>query len=94
MPSYCQEFSFFSRFKAELLENGIFESIEEADSKVFSYIEGCYNRIRLLSGSGCRSPLEFEGFFETKTNGNTFRVLKYLTISKTSIAGKLLINPI
>jgi transposase InsO family protein len=52
--------SFFSRFKAELVENGIFESIEDARSEVFSYIEGYYNRIRLHSGIGYRSPLEFE----------------------------------
>jgi transposase InsO family protein len=36
----AQAESFFSRFKAELLENGKFESIEQAKSEVFSYIEG------------------------------------------------------
>ncbi len=56
----AQAESFFSRFKAELVENGIFESIEDARSEVFSYIEGYYNRIRLHSGIGYRSPLEFE----------------------------------
>jgi putative transposase len=56
----AQAESFFSRFKAELVENGIFESIEEARSEVFSYIEGYYNRIRLHSGLGYKSPLEFE----------------------------------
>lgn len=44
--------SFFSRFKAELIEDGVFESIEDAKSEVFSYIEGYYNRIRRHSGLG------------------------------------------
>jgi putative transposase len=56
----AQAESFFSRFKAELVENGVFESVEDAGSEVFSYIEGYYNRIRLHSGLGYQSPLEFE----------------------------------
>ena len=56
--------SFFSRFKAELIEGGIFTSVEEARSEVFSYIEGYYNRIRLHSGIGYKSPLEFEKHLE------------------------------
>jgi transposase InsO family protein len=56
----AQAESFFSRFKAELVENGIFESVEDARSEVFSYIEGYYNRIRLHSGLGYKSPLDFE----------------------------------
>ena len=56
----AQAESFFSRFKAELVENGIFESVEDARSEVFGYIEGYYNRIRLHSGLGYQSPLEFE----------------------------------
>lgn len=50
--------SFFSRFKAEL--------VEEARSEVFSYIEGYYNRIRLHSGLGYKSPLEFEKQLDLK----------------------------
>ena len=42
------------------MENGIFESVEDARSEVFSYIEGYYNRIRLHSGLDYKSPLEFE----------------------------------
>ncbi len=56
----AQAESFFSRFKAELVEGGIFESVEDARSEVFSYIEGYYNRIRLHSSLGYKSPLEFE----------------------------------
>ena len=48
----AQAESFFSRFKAELLENGKFESVEGARSEIFSYIEGYYNRIRRHSSLG------------------------------------------
>lgn len=56
----AQAESFFSRFKAELVEGGIFESVEQARSEIFSYIEGYYNRIRRHSSLGYVSPLEFE----------------------------------
>lgn len=56
----AQAESFFSRFKAELIEGGIFESIKEARTEIFSYIEGYYNRIRRHSALGYKSPLEFE----------------------------------
>ncbi len=56
----AQAESFFSRLKAELLENGVFESVEQARSEVFSYIEGYYNRIRLHSSLGYQSPNQFE----------------------------------
>ena len=56
----AQAESFFSRFKAELIEDGTFESIEEAGTETFSFIDGYYNRIRLHSGLGYKSPLEFE----------------------------------
>jgi len=62
----AQAESFFSRFKAELVENGIFESVEVARSEVFSYIEGYYNRIRLHSSLGYKSPLEFERQLQLK----------------------------
>ncbi len=48
------------KFKVELVENGRFESVEQARSRVSSYIEDYYNRIRRHSGLGCLSPLEFE----------------------------------
>lgn len=56
----AQAESFFSRFKAELIEGGIFESVEQARSEIFSYIEGYYNRIRRHSSLGYVSPMEFE----------------------------------
>jgi transposase InsO family protein len=45
----AQAESFFSRFKAELIEDGVFADIEQARSEIFSYIEGYYNRVRLHS---------------------------------------------
>ncbi|MDQ3712177.1 MAG: IS3 family transposase, partial [Acidobacteriota bacterium] len=48
-------------------ENGIFESVEQAKSEIFSYIEGYYNRIRLHSSLRYKSPLEFEKQLEMKT---------------------------
>lgn len=68
----AQAESFFSRFKAELVENGIFESIEDAHSEAFSYIEGYYNRIRLHSGLGYKSPLEFEKGLNIKQRSESF----------------------
>lgn len=37
--------SYFSRFKAELLEGGAFETIEDARTELFEYIEMYYNPI-------------------------------------------------
>ena len=65
----AQAESFFSRFKAELIEGGIFESFEQARSEIFSYIEGYYNRIRRHSSLGYLSPLEFEKQLKIKNGG-------------------------
>ena len=56
----AQAESFFSRFKAELVEGGVFENVETARSEAFGYIEGYYNRVRLHSGLGYKTPLEYE----------------------------------
>jgi putative transposase len=52
--------SLFSRYKAELLEDGAFADVEQARAETFSYIEGYYNRVRLHSSLGYLSPEEFE----------------------------------
>lgn len=65
----AQAESFFSRFKTELIEGGAFENIEQARSEIFSYIEGYYNRVRLHSGLGYKSPLEFEAELKNKNGG-------------------------
>ena len=66
----AQTESFFSRFKAELMENGVFEDTEQARSEIFSYIEGYDNRVRLHSILGYKSPIEFEQELQTKSGGN------------------------
>lgn len=52
--------SFWSRLKAELLEGGVFETIEEAQVEIFDYIESYYNTQRRHSGIGYLTPQEFE----------------------------------
>lgn len=63
----AQAESFFSRFKAELLEDGVFENIEQARSEIFSYIEGYYNRVRLHSSLGYKSPMDLRSNYKLKT---------------------------
>lgn len=65
----AQAESFFSRFKTELIEGGVFESVEQARSEIFSYIEGYYNRIRRHSSLGYVSPMEFETQLKIKNGG-------------------------
>jgi putative transposase len=65
----AQAESFFSRFKAELIEGGAFESVEEARSEIFTYIEGYDNRVRLHSSLGYQSPIEFEQNLKIKNGG-------------------------
>lgn len=55
--------SCFSRFKAELLQDGIFETIEDARTEIFEYIEMYYNTQRLHSSLDYQSPAEFEKQF-------------------------------
>ena len=52
--------SLFSRYKAELLEDGMFADVREARIETFQYIEGYYNRIRRHSSLGYKSPEEYE----------------------------------
>ena len=66
----AQAESFFSRFKAELMENGVFEDINQARLEIFSYIEGYYNLRRLHSSLGYKSPVEFEQELENKNGGS------------------------
>jgi len=58
----AQAESFFSRFKTELVEGGVFSSLAEARSEIFTYIEGFYNPHRLHSTLGYLTPIEFEYF--------------------------------
>ena len=62
----AQAESLFSRFKAELLDGGIFYGLEDARSRTFEYIDGYYNTIRRHSSLGNISPLKFEEEFYKK----------------------------
>jgi putative transposase len=53
----------FSRYKAELLEDGAFSDVEEARIESFNYIECYHNRIRRHSSLGYLSPEEYERKF-------------------------------
>ena len=70
----------FSRFKAELLQDGIFETIEDAQTEIFEYIEMYYNTLRLHSSLDYQSPDEYEKQFEK--NG-TFEMHKQGTMLYT-----------
>ena len=52
--------SFFKTLKAELVRTVRFNTKEEARLKLFEYIEVFYNRRRLHSTLGYKSPVEFE----------------------------------
>lgn len=58
--------SFWSRFKAEVLEGGAFLEVEDARTEIFAYIEMYYNRVRRHSALGYKSPLTFEAEYYTK----------------------------
>src|SRR5262249_31545186 len=58
--------SWFSRYKAELLESGAFADVEEARRESFDYIETYYNRVRRHSALGYLSPVEYEQKYYAK----------------------------
>lgn len=55
--------SFFSRLKAELLENGMFDNLEDARTEIFEYIEMYYNTQRKHSSLDYRSPMQYENHY-------------------------------
>ncbi len=75
----AQAESFFSRYKSELLEGGVFEDVSQAGSETFSYIEGYYNRVRRHSALGYKSPEEFE---------REFNITKKESRSESFVCGK------
>jgi putative transposase len=52
--------SFFHTLKVEYVYQQSFDSIEQAQSRIFWYIEVYYNRIRKHSTIGYKSPVNFE----------------------------------
>ncbi len=76
----AQAESFFSRFKTELVEDGIFEDVETAEAESFDDIECCYNRKRRHSGIGYKIPMEFEKELKIKKQRRkTESFVSYLT---------------
>lgn len=72
--------SFFSRFKAELLEGGMFQDLAQARSETFSYIEGYYNRVRRHSALDYKTPDEFARELDiTRKGQGSERVVSCLT---------------
>lgn len=67
----AQAESLFSRYKAELLEGGVFEDTPQARSETSAYIEGYYNQVRRHSSLGYKSPEEFEREINTKKKGSS-----------------------
>ena len=57
--------SFFSNLKSEQVKKRAYSTRAEAKSKIFSYIEGLYNRMRPHKHLDQLSPLEFERKHQT-----------------------------
>jgi len=60
--------SCFSRFKAELMQDGAFDNPEDAQTEIFEYIEMYYNTKRRHSSLNYQSPVNFESnyyFYKT-----------------------------
>ena len=55
--------SCFSRFKAELMQDGAFTNKEDAQTEIFEYIEMYYNPVRRHSSLNYVSPVNFEHLF-------------------------------
>ena len=56
--------SFFHTLKTELIHHKKYHTREEARRDIFEYIEVFYNRQRLHSSLGYKSPAEFEFEFQ------------------------------
>ncbi len=52
--------SFWSRLKAEVLESGVFLSLDDARAEIGDYIDNYYNVVRKHSGLSYCSPVQFE----------------------------------
>lgn len=52
--------SCFGSLKTEMLEDGVFENLEDAQAETFDYIESYYNHQRLHSSLNYQTPAEYE----------------------------------
>lgn len=75
--------SFFSRYKAELLEGGAFEDARQTRTENFRYIVGYYNRERRHPVLGYKTPKELEQEWEVKSKGESS---KSVTSEKLAIS--------
>jgi len=57
--------SCFSRFKAELMQDGAFTSKEDGQTEIEEYIEMYFNPIRRHSSLSSLSPVNFEQLYPT-----------------------------
>ena len=55
--------SFISTLKNEMLQDGSFDSENDARTELFEYIKGYYNTHRKHSSLGYKTPSEFEQIF-------------------------------
>ena len=55
--------SCLSRFKAELMQDGAFQTREDAQTEIFEYIEMYYNPVRRHSSLKYMSPVNFEHLY-------------------------------
>ncbi len=53
----------FSRFKAELMQEGAFANKKDAHTEILEYIEMYYNTIRKHSSLNYLSPVKFEQLY-------------------------------
>lgn len=60
--------SYFSRYKAELLQDGIFENLQDARTETFEYIEMYYNNKRMHSSLDYNNPAQYEQLYEQTNN--------------------------
>jgi putative transposase len=58
--------SFFSLLKEELVHLEVFATHEQAKTRIFECIEADYNRSRIHSTLGYKSPVRFEEDFMNK----------------------------
>jgi transposase InsO family protein len=60
--------SFWSTLKSDLIHRTTFQNLSDARLALFEYIEVFYNRLRLHSALGFKSPVDFEETLTYKTN--------------------------
>jgi len=57
--------SMIGTLKAEMLRGGCFESMQDAQTELFSYLDSYYNTQRKHSSLGYKTPVEFEAQFSS-----------------------------